>query len=132
MQEEEILGKAYDGALMRRLLRYLRPYSWYVVAGIGLSILVSAMEAIRPYFVKIAVDENIAHKDAPGLLHTTLLFFTVMLFRGLIQYANSYLTQWIGQRTIFDLRMEVFGHLQRLGLRFFDRNPIGRLITRGQ
>ncbi len=130
MQEEEILGKAYDGALMRRLLRYLRPYSWYVVAGIGLSILVSAMEAIRPYFVKIAVDENIAHKDAPGLLHTTLLFFTVMLFRGLIQYANSYLTQWIGQRTIFDLRMEVFGHLQRLGLRFFDRNPIGRLITR--
>jgi ATP-binding cassette, subfamily B, multidrug efflux pump len=130
MHEEESLGKAYDGALMRRLLCYLKPYTWHVVAGIVLSILVSAMEAIRPYFIKIAVDENIAQKDAQGLLHTTLLFFSVMLVRGLIQYVNSYLTQWIGQRTIFDLRMELFEHLQRLGLRFFDRNPIGRLITR--
>lgn len=130
MHDEESLGKAYDGVLMRRLLRYLKPYTRYVVAGIVLSIVVSAMEAIRPYFIKIAVDENIAQKDSQGLLHTTLLFFGVMLGRGLIQYANSYLTQWIGQRTIFDLRMEVFEHLQRLGLRFFDRNPIGRLITR--
>ncbi len=130
MQEEEILGKAYDGTLMRRLLRYLKPYRWQVVLGILLSILVSSLEAVRPYFVKIAVDQNIAQKDAHGLLMTTLLFFAVMTLRGIIQYFNSYLTQWIGQRTIFDLRMEVFDHLQRLGLKFFDRNPIGRLITR--
>ena len=88
------------------------------------------MEAVRPYFTKIAVDENIAHGDAHGLLMTTLLFLGVMLVRGIIQYLNTYLTQWIGQRTIFDLRMEVFEHLQRLGLKFYDRNPIGRLITR--
>lgn len=130
MQDEEILGKAYDGALMRRLLKYLQPYRGAVTLGIVLSIAVSSLEAVRPYFVKIAVDENIAHGDAPGLLRTTLLFLAVMLFRGLVQYLNSYLTQWIGQRTIFDLRMEVYRHLQRLGLTFFDRNPIGRLITR--
>jgi len=130
MQEEEILGKAYDGTLMRRLLKYLKPYRWQVVLGILLSILVSSLEAVRPYFVKIAVDQNIAQKDAHGLLLTTLLFFAVMTLRGITQYFNSYLTQWIGQRTIFDLRMEVFGHLQHLGLKFFDRNPIGRLITR--
>jgi ATP-binding cassette subfamily B protein len=130
MQEEEVLGKAYDGALMRRLLGYLRPYRWHVVLGIALSILVSSLEAVRPYFTKVAVDENIAQKDAHGLLMTTLLFFGVMMFRGVVQYLNAYLTQWIGQRTIFDLRMEVFNHLQRLGLRFYDRNPIGRLITR--
>ncbi|MRR37079.1 ABC transporter ATP-binding protein, partial [bacterium] len=130
MQEEEVLGKAYDGALMRRLLRYLRPYRWHVVLGIVLSILVSSLEAVRPYFTKVAVDVNIAEKDPDGLLKTTLLFFGVMIFRGLVQYLNAYLTQWIGQRTIFDLRMEVFRHLQRLGLRFYDRNPIGRLITR--
>jgi ATP-binding cassette subfamily B multidrug efflux pump len=130
MQEEEILGKAYDGTLMRRLLRYLKPYRWQVVLGIILSILVSSLEAVRPYFVKIAVDQNIAEKDTHGLFLTTLLFFAVMTLRGIIQYFNSYLTQWIGQRTIFDLRMEVFDHLQRLGLKFFDRNPIGRLITR--
>jgi ATP-binding cassette subfamily B multidrug efflux pump len=128
--EEEILGKAYDSRLMRRLLTYLRPYRRHVAAGIVLSILVSSMEAVRPYFVKIAVDVNIAQGDAHGLLITTLLFFGVMIVRGGIQYVNSYLTQWIGQRTIFDLRMEVFGHLQRLGLKFYDRNPIGRLITR--
>ncbi len=130
MQEEEILGKAYDARLMRRLLKYLRPYRWQVVLGIALSILSSGMEAVRPYFTKVAVDQNIAHGDRYGLLVTTLFFLGLMILRGIIQYLNSYLTQWIGQRTIFDLRMEVFGHLQRLGLRFYDRNPIGRLITR--
>jgi len=130
MHEEEILGKAYDSSLMRRLLKYLRPYRWHVGAGILLSILVSSMEAVRPYFTKIAVDENIANKDAHGLLLTTGMFFGVMVLRGVIQYMNTYLTQWIGQRTIFDLRMEVFDHLQHLGLKFYDRNPIGRLITR--
>jgi ATP-binding cassette subfamily B protein len=130
MQDDEILGKAYDATLMRRLLRYLKPYRWHVVLGIVLSIAVSSMEAVRPYFVKVAVDQNIAQKDARGLLVTTLLFFGLMMVRGFAQYANTYLTQWIGQRTIFDLRMEVFKHLQGLGLRFFDRNPLGRLITR--
>lgn len=130
MHEEEILGKAYDARLMRRLLRYLRPYRWYVVAGIVTSILVSGLEAVRPMFTKYAVDVNIMHGDNHGLLMTTLFFLGVMLIRGLIQYGNAYLTQWIGQRTIFDLRMEVFTHLQRLDLKFFDKNPIGRLITR--
>jgi ATP-binding cassette subfamily B protein len=130
MHEEELLGKAYDARLMRRLLRYLRPYRWHVTAGIGLSILVSAMEAVRPYFTKIAVDDNIAHGDKHGLLMTTMAFLGVMILRGVIQYANTYLTQWVGQRTIFDLRMQVFEHLQNLGVRYYDRNPIGRLITR--
>ncbi|HET6273213.1 MAG TPA: ABC transporter ATP-binding protein [Bacteroidota bacterium] len=130
MNEEEILGKAYDGTLMRRLLKYLRPYKWQVVLGIVLSIAVSGMEAVRPYFTKIAVDENIAQGDRYGLLMTTLFFLGVMVVRGVIQYFNTYLTQWVGQRTIFDLRMEVFVHLQHRGLKFFDRNPIGRLITR--
>jgi len=89
MHEEEVLGKAYDARLMRRLLKYLRPYRWYVVLGIILSILTSAMEAIRPYFTKIAVDVNIANKDQRGLLITALLFFTVLIIRGFVQYANA-------------------------------------------
>jgi ATP-binding cassette subfamily B protein len=130
MHEEEVLGKAYDARLMRRLLKYLRPYKWHVVAGIALSLLTSAMEAVRPYFTKIAVDVNIAEKDERGLLITALLFLLVLVVRGLIQYVNAYLTQWIGQRTIFDLRMEIYTHLQGLSPKFFDKNPIGRLITR--
>jgi len=130
MQEEEILGKAYDARLMRRLIKYLKPYRWHVALGIVLSLLVSAMEAVRPYFTKIAVDTNIAQGDKHGLLVTMLIFLVIMIVRGFIQYANAYLTQWIGQRTIFDLRMEVYRHLQILSLKFYDRNPIGRLITR--
>jgi len=130
MHEEEILGKAYDGKLMRRLLHYLRPYKWYVVLGIVLSMVVSALEAVRPYFTKIAVDDNIKNHDEHGLLITALMFLSVLTLRGVMQYFNSYLTQWIGQRTIFDLRMELFRHLQNLSLKFYDRNPIGRLITR--
>jgi ATP-binding cassette, subfamily B, multidrug efflux pump len=130
MHEEEILGKAYDGKLMKRLLHYLRPYKWYVVLGIVLSMVVSALEAVRPYFTKIAVDVNIKNHDEHGLLITALMFLSVLTLRGVMQYFNSYLTQWIGQRTIFDLRMELFRHLQNLSLKFYDRNPIGRLITR--
>ena len=128
--EEEVLGKAYDARLMKRLIKYLRPYRWQVALGILLSLLVSALEAVRPYFTKIAVDTNIAHGDKHGLLMTALLFLTVILVRGVIQYFNAYLTQWIGQKTIFDLRMGIYRHLQNLSLKFYDRNPIGRLITR--
>ncbi|GJQ21301.1 MAG: ABC transporter ATP-binding protein [Bacteroidia bacterium] len=130
MHEEEVLGKAYDARLMRRLLKYLKPYRWHVALGVFLAIIVSASEAVRPYFTKIAVDQDIANSDKEGLLVTILLFLAVLVFRGLVQYFSAYLTQWIGQRTIFDLRMEVFRHLQHLSLRFYDRNPIGRLITR--
>lgn len=130
MHDEEVLGKAYDARLMRRLLKYLAPYRWHVALGVLLAVIVSATEAIRPYFTKIAVDQNIASGDREGLLQTVLLFFGVLMFRGVVQYFSAYLTQWIGQRTIFDLRMEVFRHLQRLSLSFYDRNPIGRLITR--
>ncbi len=130
MNDEEILGKAYDNRLMKRLLRYLRPYRWHVALGILLSIAVSGLEAVRPWFTKHAVDVNIRDHDAHGLLLTALAFFSVLIIRAIIQYANAYLTQWIGQKTIFDLRMELYRHVQGLGLKFFDRNPIGRLITR--
>ncbi len=130
MDDEEILGKAYDNRLMKRLLRYLRPYRWQVALGIILSIAVSGLEAVRPWFTKYAVDVNIRNHDQRGLLLTALAFLSVLIIRAIIQYGNAYLTQWIGQKTIFDLRMELYRHVQGLGLKFFDRNPIGRLITR--
>lgn len=130
MHEEEVLGKAYDASLMRRLLIYLRPYKWHVILAIVLSIAVSGLEAVRPYFTKIAVDVDIAQGDSHGLLMTALALLGVLLLRGVIQYFNAYLTQWIGQKTIFDLRMQVFEHLQSRGSKFYDKNPIGRLITR--
>jgi ATP-binding cassette subfamily B protein len=130
MHDEEILGKAYDTRLMKRLIKYLKPYKWHVVLGILLSVIVSGMEAVRPWFTKYAVDINIANNDKQGLLITAIAFLGLLVVRGLVQYASAYLTQWIGQKTIFDLRMQIFTHLQNLSIKFFDGNPIGRLITR--
>jgi len=130
MQDEEILGKAYDTRLMKRLIKYLKPYRWHVGLGILLSVIVSGMEAVRPWFTKYAVDINIANNDKQGLLITAIAFLGLLVVRGLVQYASAYLTQWIGQKTIFDLRMQIFTHLQNLSIKFFDGNPIGRLITR--
>ena len=130
MHDEEILGKAYDTRLMKRLIRYLKPYRRHVVLGILLSVIVSGMEAVRPWFTKYAVDTNIANNDKHGLLITAIAFLGLLIFRGLVQYASAYLTQWIGQKTIFDLRMQIFAHLQNLSIKFYDGNPIGRLITR--
>ncbi len=130
MTEEEVLGKAYDSRLMKRLLQYLKPYRWYVVLGIFLSLVISALEAVRPLFTKIAVDEHIVQNDQTGLLFTILLLATVMIIRGVIQYFNAYLTQWVGQHAIYDMRKQLYQHLQQRSLSFFDKNPLGRLITR--
>lgn len=130
MQDDEILGKAYDSNLMMRLIRYLRPYKWQVIGAIFLSMVVALLESVRPFFTKIAVDDNIAKGDKEGLLYTTMLFFAVLMIRGVMQFFNAYLTQWIGQKTIYDLRIEIYRHLQYRSLQFFDKNPIGRLITR--
>ncbi|MEW6061332.1 MAG: ABC transporter ATP-binding protein [Bacteroidota bacterium] len=130
IQDDEILGKAYDAQLMRRLIEYLRPYKWQVMLAIVLAVAVSGLEAVRPYFTKIAVDVYIANGDKEGLLWLTMAFFILLIVRGVVQYYNAYVTQKIGQHTIFDLRMELFRHLQRLSLKFYDKNPIGRLITR--
>ncbi|MDA0986012.1 MAG: ABC transporter ATP-binding protein [Bacteroidetes bacterium] len=130
MQDDEILGKAYDGKLMVRLIKYLKPYKWYVIVAVFLSMIVALLESVRPFFTKIAVDENIAKGDSEGLLNTTLLFGSVLIIRGLVQFFVAYLTLWIGQKTILDIRIEIYRHLQYRGLKFFDKNPIGRLVTR--
>ncbi|MEE9224631.1 MAG: ABC transporter ATP-binding protein [Bacteroidota bacterium] len=128
--EEEILGKAYDSRLMKRLLKYLRPYRKHIIGAILLNVAIAALGPLRPYLIKVAIDDHIVKGDTDGLIGVVVLLFATVLIQGAIQYAMAYFTQWIGQRTIFDLRMKIFEHLQRLSLRFFDQNPIGRLITR--
>jgi ATP-binding cassette, subfamily B, multidrug efflux pump len=130
MHDDEILGKAYDSRLMRRLLMYLKPYRKYVVAAIVLNIIFAAMGPLRPYLTKVAIDDYIIPGDHPGLMMIIGILFGLLILQGFLQYIMSIVTEWIGQKTIFDLRMQVFEHLQKLSLRFFDRNPIGRLVTR--
>ncbi len=130
MHDDEILGKAYDAKLMRRLLRYLKPYRKFVIAAIFFNILFAAIGPLRPYLTKIAIDDHIMQKDYTGLLMIIGALFALLILQGILQYVTSLVTEGIGQKAILDLRMQVFEHLQRLSLRFFDKNPIGRLVTR--
>ncbi len=128
--EEEILGKAYDDRLMRRLLHYLGPYKLQVAIAVLITIAYSGMGPLRPYLTKIAIDSYIEKGNGAGLFRIILLMFGVISLQALLRYGSAYLTQWIGQKTIFDIRREIFSHLQRLGIKYFDRNPVGRLVTR--
>ncbi len=133
--EEEKLGKAYDAQLMRRLLRYVKPYRGLFTAAIVLSFVVTAAELSLPYFTKIAIDSYMvsslpAQQAAAGLLRIGLLFAGVLLLRLLFAFAQTYILQYTGQRVMFDMRTQIFSHLMKLSVRFFDRNPVGRLVTR--
>jgi len=128
--DDEVLGKAYDSKLMKRLLTYIKPYKKYVIFAILMNIVVSALGPLRPYLTKIAVDDYIFKANYNGLLIIALLMFASLIFQAVIQYYLTYYTQYLGQKTIFDLRTQIFAHTQKLGLKFFDKTPIGRLVTR--
>lgn len=129
-QDDEILGKAYDSKLMKRLLLYIKPYRKYVFFAILLNIFVAALGPLRPYLTKIAIDEYIVKSDFNGLFIISLLLFSSLILQAVIQYFLTYATQFLGQKTLYDLRVQLFSHVQKLALKFFDKTPIGRIVTR--
>ncbi len=128
--EDEVLGKAYDSKLMRRLLGYIKPYRKYVIFAIILNIIVASLGPLRPYLMKIAIDKYISHGNLKGLLIISLILLASLMLQSFIQYFLTYYTQYLGQKTIFDIRRQLFRHTQSLALRFFDKTPIGRTVTR--
>jgi ATP-binding cassette subfamily B protein len=115
---------------MQRLLAYLRPYRWHVAAAIGILIAASGLALIGPWLTKIAIDQAFPAGDLRLLGILAVVYVGSLLIAAGLEYARTLLTTWIGQRVMEDLRGQVFGHLQRLELAFFDRNPVGRLMTR--
>ncbi len=130
VHEEDVLGKAYDARLMRRLITYLRPYRTQVAFATAAIIGHSALELLPPYFVKLAIDRYIPRSDFAGLTLMAGAFLLVLLGSFVLDYVQTWLLQLTGQRIMFDLRMQIYEHLQQLDLRFYDRNPVGRLMTR--
>jgi ATP-binding cassette, subfamily B, multidrug efflux pump len=130
LHEEDALGKAYDARLMRRLLAYLRPYRWKVALGVAMLLVVAALELVGPWLTMVALDKAIPDGDLDLLWILAIAYFGALLFAFALEYGQQILTTWLGQRIMFDLRRQIFGHLQRQGLRFFDHNPVGRLMTR--
>jgi ATP-binding cassette subfamily B protein len=146
--EEEAIGKVLDRHLLQRLLSYLRPYQWQVYTALGAIILKAGLDVVGPLFVKIEVDKYLApttrefnfferfvdrHLSAApwqGITQICLAYVVALLLSFFLEFAQTYLMQWAGQRAMFDMRSQIFAHLQRLHVAFFDKNPVGRLVTR--
>ncbi len=143
-QEEEVLGKAYDSRLMRRLLTYLSPYRWQVAIAIVSIILKSFCDVLGPYLVKVAVDRYLAPvkgasagmwswlslRPSRGIAQISLVYFALLGLTFVFEFLQTYFMQWTGQKVMFDLRSQIFRHLQRMHVGFYDKNPVGRLVTR--
>ncbi len=128
--EDEILGKAYDARLMVRVLRYLKPYWKLLAVAFTFLMLQTGTQLLGPYITKIAIDRYIATQDLRGLDLMALAYLGVVLCGFIVLFVQTYTTSYIGQRAMHDLRMEIFSHLQKQDLAYFDRNAVGRLMTR--
>lgn len=130
MSEEDALGKAFDARLMRRLLQYLRPYRLRVLGAIVVLLMGAAVELAGPWLTRIAIDRATPAHDTRLLGFLAAAFLGSVLASFVFEYTSQVLTTWLGQRVMYDMRRQIFAHLQRLELPFFDRNPVGRLMTR--
>ena len=130
MHDEDALGKAYDARLMRRLLRYVRPYATLVAAAVILLFIDAALQLVGPLLTRHVIDVALPARDMGAVRSAALLFALTLVVQFALSYGETVLTALLGQRVMRDLRLEIFAHLQRLPVAFFDRNPVGRLITR--
>jgi ATP-binding cassette subfamily B protein len=143
--EEEVLGKAYDARLMRRLLGYMRPYRAMIFFSLVFLLAQSVLQVLNPLLTRLAIDKYIRPEAQPlhtpidawlpadpfaGLTRIALLYLAVLAGTFLTEFAQTMLMQWTGQLAMFDLRKQLMEHLQDLDLAFYDRNPVGRLVTR--
>ena len=128
--EEEAIGKTYDFRVARRLVRYLKPYWPYAAVALVLTLLTNILVSTQPYFTKVAVDDFITPRRTDGIWLFALAFFGVFLFRFIFSYIQEILLNKIGQQVMFDLRSEIFSKLQRQEVAYYDRYPVGRIITR--
>ncbi len=128
--DEEVLGKAYDSRLMKRLLAYVRPYRKTLVIATILLIAGSLLQLLLPITVQIGIDKYLMNKDLGGLGRIALLYGGILMVSFFLNYVQLYMTMYIGQKVQYDIRMQIFKHLQKLHLGFFDKNPVGRLVTR--
>src|SRR5437899_12862188 len=144
IHEEEVLGKAYDSRLMKRLLRYLKPYKWQVAIALAAIVLKAFADVLGPYLTKLVIDRYLApapgvrsalgdllsSQPLVGIAQIAALYVALQVFSFLLEFLQTYYMQWAGQKVMFDLRSQIFRHLQRMHIGFYDKNPVGRLVTR--
>ncbi|MFN7967639.1 MAG: ABC transporter ATP-binding protein [Acidobacteriota bacterium] len=127
--QDNLRGKAYDARLIRRLLPYVRPYTGWLALAFGLLVALASVQVLQPWLIKLAIDEHIAVKRPEGMGRLALLFLFALVAEFGLRFAQMLVLERAGQAVIHDLRSAAFSHLQRLPASYFDRNPVGRLIT---
>jgi ATP-binding cassette subfamily B multidrug efflux pump len=125
-----ISGKTYDWQLLKRLYNYARPYKKTFFWSVLLTFSIAAIAPLRPFLIQLAVDNYVLYNDKPGLINMSLILFGLLILQTIIQYYHTFLTNTLGQSVIRDLRKQVFNHITKLRLKYFDKTPIGQLITR--
>jgi ATP-binding cassette subfamily B protein len=143
-KDDDVVGKVYDARLMRRLVRYLAPYKPQVAISAVCTIIKAANDISGPYFVLVAVDtyfdptpgkhgwlsQHLSADPITGVTQLAMLYLGALLLTFALEFVQTYLMQWTGQKIMFDLRKQIFRHIQGMSVAFFDRNPVGRLVTR--
>ena len=149
-QDDDVVGKAYDGRLMRRLLTYLRPYKAIAFVSLVAILIKAGFDVLGPYLFKVAIDlyltppglkgeaatkhsflsRYLSPHAARGVSELAAIYFGSLLFSYGLEFLQTYILQWMGQKVMFDMRRQIFGHMQRMHVGFFDKNPVGRLVTR--
>jgi ATP-binding cassette subfamily B protein len=144
-QDDDVVGKAYDSRLMGRLLTYLRPYKLQATISLAAILLKAGSDVLGPYLTKIAVDRYMTAKPAPhpaaltrwlspnamvGVTQIASVYLATLVLSYMLEFVQTYLMQWTGQKVMFDIRSQIFRHIQRMHVSFFDRHPVGRLVTR--
>jgi len=119
-----------DIHIFKRLFSFIKPYKWKVALGVLLTLSISALSAVRPKLTQVAIDDKILHKDVGGLQFIAIILLLTLILQGFIQYISAFLTSYIGQKVTFDLRKKVYSHIINLNVRFFDKTPVGKLVTR--
>ncbi len=122
--------KKIDKKLLSRLFVFLKPYTKWVVLAFLLTVVSAALGPLRPYLTKMAIDDYISVGDLQGLLYLIFGIFALIAFHGFIQFVMTYIMQWVGQKVLLDIRLKLFSHINKLSIKFFDSNPVGRLVTR--
>jgi ATP-binding cassette, subfamily B, multidrug efflux pump len=144
--EEEVLGKAYDSRLMRRLLTYLKPYRFQVTLALAAIFLKGGADVLGPYLMKVAIDRYLYPTHVPGahgfldrflssnrltgISQVSAIYVSLLVLSFFLEFTQTYFMQWTGQKVMFDLRSQIFRHLQKMHVGFYDKNPVGRLVTR--
>lgn len=130
MEKETVSGNIIDFKVLKRIFRFVKPYVGKFYLLVFLTFALAILAPVRPYLIQLTVDNNIMTGDFQGLVDMTLILVAVLVLQAIIQYIHTYLSGWMGQYIIRDIRIALYKHLLKLRLKFFDRTPIGRLVTR--